>query len=259
MIQELKEIIYKVTETLAYVHGNKICHRDIKPENILYDQDRKRPILVDFGISKKVMKRNIKRDMLTLTGTPYYRAPEMFEGGGYNELVDMWALGVTVFKLMTGFTPFESEYHSDTIDNIMKGELVFPAPVEAGYSKQARMFVYSLLKPRRERKTAREALNDIWFMDIEKSQDEYTRSMTMSHRKGSALSNLFEASVVPSILSRTNTGKEGDGYNVLLGKTKQEVVKSLKSLDNVEEEESMIYGYGEDVYTPGKSPSKLCL
>lgn len=45
----------------------------------------------------------------------------MFEGGGYSELVDMWALGITVYKLMTGVTPFESEYHSDTIENIMKG------------------------------------------------------------------------------------------------------------------------------------------
>lgn len=64
--------------------------------------------------------------MLTLTGTPYYRAPEMFEGGGYDERVDLWALGVTMFKLMTGVTPFESEYHSETIANIMRGEYGFP-------------------------------------------------------------------------------------------------------------------------------------
>lgn len=50
----------------------------------------------------------------------------MFEGGGYDEMVDIWALGVTIFKLMTGSTPFESEYHIDTISNIMKGEVNFP-------------------------------------------------------------------------------------------------------------------------------------
>lgn len=44
--------------------------------------------------------------MLTITGTLYYRAPEMFDGGGYDEMVDIWALGVTMFKLMTGRTPF---------------------------------------------------------------------------------------------------------------------------------------------------------
>lgn len=64
--------------------------------------------------------------MLTLTGTPYYRAPQMFSGGGYDQKVDLWALGVTMYKLMTGVTPFESEYHSQTISNIIKGEFSFP-------------------------------------------------------------------------------------------------------------------------------------
>jgi serine/threonine protein kinase len=41
-------------------------------------------------------------------------------------MVDLWALGVTMFKLMTGFTPFESEYHNETIANIMRGRYQFP-------------------------------------------------------------------------------------------------------------------------------------
>lgn len=57
--------------------------------------------------------------MLTITGTLYYRAPEMFTGGGYNEKVDIWAAGVLLYKIVTGRTPFESEYHSQTINNIM--------------------------------------------------------------------------------------------------------------------------------------------
>lgn len=44
--------------------------------------------------------------MLTLTGTPFYRAPEMFLGGGYDEKVDLWALGVTIYQLITNSTPF---------------------------------------------------------------------------------------------------------------------------------------------------------
>ena len=74
----MKEVVYQVNETLAYIHQQNICHRDIKPENILYNQEEQKVVLVDFGISKNVTKRGIKRDMLTLTGTPYYRAPEMF-------------------------------------------------------------------------------------------------------------------------------------------------------------------------------------
>ena len=44
--------------------------------------------------------------MLTITGTLYYRAPEMFSGGGYNEKVDIWATGITIYKIVTGRTPF---------------------------------------------------------------------------------------------------------------------------------------------------------
>ena len=110
--EELRDIAHQLLETIKYLHKNKICHRDIKPENILYNQLSREIKLIDFGVSKKVEERGRKREMLTLTGTPYYRAPEMFSGGGYDHMVDLWAVGVTLFKLMTGFTPFESEYHS---------------------------------------------------------------------------------------------------------------------------------------------------
>lgn len=46
--------------------------------------------------------------MLTVTGTMYYRAPEMFLGGGYDLKVDSWAIGATLYKMIHGRTPFES-------------------------------------------------------------------------------------------------------------------------------------------------------
>lgn len=136
------------------MHHHSICHRDIKPENILYDQDRRSVILIDFGISKRVTDRNRRRDMMTVTGTPYYRAPEMFEGGGYDERVDLWALGVTLFKLMTGRTPFEAEYLLDTVRNIMEGQVVFPEEAAQKYSTPARTLVCSLLKKKEKRLSA---------------------------------------------------------------------------------------------------------
>lgn len=44
--------------------------------------------------------------MLTITGTLYYRAPQMFSGGGYDQNVDVWAVGITLYQLITGKTPF---------------------------------------------------------------------------------------------------------------------------------------------------------
>ncbi len=100
-------------------------------------------------------------------------------------MVDIWALGVTVFKLMVGSTPFESEYHIDTISNIMKGELAFPNKLRFECSQAPKNLVRRLLKKsKKERLTASEALNDIWFLDMSTSTDggdgdeEMSRSMT---------------------------------------------------------------------------------
>lgn len=165
-------------EALTFIHAQKICHRDIKPENILYDEANKSIKIIDFGISKKLMNRGRDTDMLTITGTLYYRAPEMFEGGGYDEMVDLWALGATIYRLMVGCTPFESAYHNETIENIIKGEFAFPPETMEKYSKSARNLVSRLLKKRGERLTAKEALMDIWLIDLYQSADELTKSLT---------------------------------------------------------------------------------
>lgn len=154
----------------------------------------------------------------------------------------MWALGITIYKLMAGVTPFESEYHSDTIANIMKGTFSFPPKVEARFSRQARIFVSSLLRGRKERLTAKEALNDLWFIDIDRENEDFIRSMTINSKaKGT---KHMEISVHAPLLQRNNTSREGGPGEE--GKSRQEILKKLKSLDGVEEEESMIYGYGEE-------------
>lgn len=53
--------------------------------------------------------------MITIIGTPFYIAPEVLMGGGYDEKVDLWSTGIMLYKLIAGVTPFESEYHGETI------------------------------------------------------------------------------------------------------------------------------------------------
>ena len=83
--------------------------------------------------------------MLTITGTLYYRAPQMFTGGGYTEKVDIWSTGILIYKLITGHTPFQSEYHSKTIENIMSADLIFP-PVFDKYSDSLKQLVIKMLR-----------------------------------------------------------------------------------------------------------------
>ena len=59
-----------------------------------------------MGISKEVGIKKFHKKMLTCTGTLFYKAPEMFKGGFYDEAIDEWAVGVSLYKLVCGKTPF---------------------------------------------------------------------------------------------------------------------------------------------------------
>ena len=120
--EDIKTVFKKMLEGISYLHKHGISHRDIKPENILYDPKTKEFKIIDFGISRNYKCRGENLDMWTITGTLFYRAPEMF-AGSYREGVDIWAAGVLLYKMICGFTPFESEYHSETIKNIREGKL----------------------------------------------------------------------------------------------------------------------------------------
>ena len=107
-----------------------MCHRDIKPDNVLYDAATNKIKIIDFGISKCTFnKRTQENDaMWTVTGTQYYKAPEMLNGSAYDQKVDVWAIGVIAYQLIFGHLPFYSEYVSETIDQILSEEPNYSAP-----------------------------------------------------------------------------------------------------------------------------------
>ena len=98
--QYMREIISAV----KYLHSMNppIIHRDIKPENILLDSNG-RCKLADFGWSNYMNSNELRK---TFCGTPQYFSPEMVEEKGHGPEVDIWALGVLCFELLTGKLPF---------------------------------------------------------------------------------------------------------------------------------------------------------
>jgi serine/threonine protein kinase len=110
--QYMREIISAV----KYLHSFNppIIHRDIKPENILLDENG-RCKLADFGWSNYVMPDNTRR---TFCGTPEYLAPEMVNKKGHDTSVDIWALGVLCFELLTGKLPFRGKNTLELFSNI---------------------------------------------------------------------------------------------------------------------------------------------
>lgn len=100
------KVLKQVASALQYAHNKKIIHRDLKPGNILLDDD-KNAYLVDFGIAK-IITETRGGAMSALLGTPAYIAPEQWQAQIIDHRVDIYSLGVVVYRMLTGKLPFSS-------------------------------------------------------------------------------------------------------------------------------------------------------
>lgn len=111
----------EVTLAIEYLHSHDIIYRDLKPENILLDRNGHIKI-TDFGFAKEVSTVT-----WTLCGTPDYIAPEVITSKPYNKSVDWWSLGVLIFEMLAGYTPFYDSTPMKTYEKILSGKIHFPS------------------------------------------------------------------------------------------------------------------------------------
>ncbi|GAA3450311.1 serine/threonine protein kinase [Dactylosporangium matsuzakiense] len=95
------EVVAQVADALAYVHGNGIVHGDVKPGNVLVPTDGGPVRLADFGVA-----RRLDRPAGPTHATPEYVAPEVVAGGTPSPAADVYALGVVLFELICGRSPY---------------------------------------------------------------------------------------------------------------------------------------------------------
>lgn len=141
-ISELDARFYasEVVAALEYLHLNGFIYRDLKPENILLHQSG-HIMLLDFDLSKQtnLIKGPTVNDFKidtksciegfrtnSFVGTEEYIAPEVIRGKGHTSLVDWWTLGIFIYEMLYGTTPFKARDRKKTFSNVLKKEVKFP-------------------------------------------------------------------------------------------------------------------------------------
>ena len=115
-VDEVLRIVLPVARTLAFVHAQGVLHRDIKPENILLLENGD-IALVDFGIAQWVGERWLRlRGFSTPIGTPAYMAPELLRAKAGTVQSDIYALGILLYELLCGHTPFQEHNTFDWLN-----------------------------------------------------------------------------------------------------------------------------------------------
>ena len=105
-LSEIAYIIIRIAAALDYAHGKGIVHRDLKPANILFDENNN-PYISDFGIAK-FAEAATKITSSGIIGTPRYMSPEQARGDAADGRSDLYSLGIILFEMLSGKTPFEA-------------------------------------------------------------------------------------------------------------------------------------------------------
>jgi len=106
-IDRARRITVNVCDALDYIHRNGVVHRDLKPENIMVDE-KDGIKLIDFGIAGKAGARRLTFAKLSnVVGTPDYISPEQVKGKRGDGRSDIYSMGVMLYEMLTGKTPFQ--------------------------------------------------------------------------------------------------------------------------------------------------------
>ena len=152
-----------ICQALDYIHSHGVVHRDLKPENIMVD-DGDRIKLIDFGIAGMAGARRLTFAKLSqVMGTPDYISPEQVKGKRGDARSDLYALGVMLYEMLTGTTPFRGPNPFATMNERLLNNPVPPREIDPAISPQLQEIIYRAMErdPKNRYATAREFAKDL--------------------------------------------------------------------------------------------------
>eukprot|EP00977_Amphora_coffeiformis_P005764 scaffold1221_cov207-Amphora_coffeaeformis.AAC.23 len=206
--KDARNVCRALFQAMDYCHARQIAHRDLKPENLLLvsetdDADVK---IADFGFAKRCPAEGFT----TMCGTPSYVAPEILLAatrGPYHVPCDMWSLGVIVYILLGGYSPFgDGHDEGELFRTITSGSFEFHNEYWDPVSDSAKDFIQKLLTvDPNERLTAHQALQHAWLTACETELEAKDLTGSLQELKKFNAKRKFRAAVTTLIAAQRIT------------------------------------------------------
>lgn len=144
----------QLLQALEFLHTHRVIHRDLKSQNVFLAENGQVK-LGDFGIARVLQSADLARSNV---GTPYYLAPEVCLGAGYDTKADIWSLGCVLYELTTLRRPFEGDSLAAVINGVLNKDF---DPISDVYSAELRDMIASMLSKKPEFRPSASALLDL--------------------------------------------------------------------------------------------------
>ncbi|XP_027742566.1 ribosomal protein S6 kinase alpha-3 isoform X3 [Empidonax traillii] len=196
--REASAVLFTITKTVEYLHAQGVVHRDLKPSNILYVDESGNPESIricDFGFAKQLRAENGL--LMTPCYTANFVAPEVLKRQGYDAACDIWSLGVLLYTMLTGYTPFANG-PDDTPEEILARIGSGKFSLSGGYwntvSDTAKDLVSKMLHvDPRQRLTAAQVLSHPWIVHCDQLPQYQLNRQDAPHLVKGAMAATYSA------------------------------------------------------------------